>query len=182
MGVEIAPRFARRLRAAEHRHRLEEAEAFIRAIVGQQELAAPKRAVVAEAECRRATTPSDGRSVERIAVFGQAGGDVGVMVLHLDERDRLPRRRGRGRAWTTDTPDAVGDERRGRMIEQLRVKREAAAVVVERLRVLEVALMLRQDRLAVLDEAERRLELAAHRQELAAPPRSRGGSASGAGA
>ena len=60
----------------------------------------------------------------------------------------------------------VGDERDRRVMEQLGVERQVLAVVVESLGVLEIALMLRKDGLAVLDETEGRLELAAHRQKL----------------
>ena len=60
----------------------------------------------------------------------------------------------------------VGDERDRLVMKELGVERQVLAVVVESLGVLQIALMLRKDRLAVLDETEGRLELAAHRQKL----------------
>ena len=51
----------------------------------------------------------------------------------------------------------VGNKRARRMIEELGVERQVLAVIVEGLGVLQIALMLRKDRLAVLDQAERRL-------------------------
>ena len=164
MGVEIAPGLARGLRAAEHRDRLEQAEPAVGAIVREQELPAPDRSVVAPSQ----TVEDDserGRAVEGMEIFGEAGGDMGVMMLDLDQRNRL-----RGGASARELGRKifrvlVGDQRDGPMIEQLGVKGKRAAIVVERLGVLQIALVLRQDRLAVLDQAERRLELAAHRQQ-----------------
>ena len=87
------------------------------------------------------------------------------MMLDFDQRNRLRGGAGARELGRKIFRVLVGDQRDGPMIEQLGVKRERAAIVVERLGVLQIALVLRQDRLAVLDEAERRLELAAHRQQ-----------------
>ena len=48
------------------------------------------------------------------------------------------------------------------MVEQLAVEREAAAVLGKGRGILEIAQVLRQDRLPILEEAEGILELAAH--------------------
>ena len=71
MRVEIAPRLAHGLRAAGHRHRLEAAEPLEAAIIGEQELAAPQGAVIAEAEPVERDA-EDGGCIERLAVLGQA--------------------------------------------------------------------------------------------------------------
>ena len=69
--------------------------------------------------------PSTGGRIERAAVLGQAGGDVGVMMLHLDQRQRLSvgalARELRRQIFRMQ----VGDERDRRVIEQLCVEREA---------------------------------------------------------
>ena len=56
----------------------------------------------------------------------------------------------------------IGDESDWRVTEKLGVERQILAVVVESLDVLQIALMLRKDGLAVLDETKGRLELSAH--------------------
>src|SRR5579872_1891382 len=85
MRIEIPPRLARRLRATGHCHRLEASQSLVSTVVGQQELATPKRAIVSESESIERNT-EDGRCFQRVVVFGQTSGDVGMMVLHLDER------------------------------------------------------------------------------------------------
>ena len=120
MGVEIAPRLARRLRAAQHRHRFERAEPFETPIIRKQELPAPERPVVAPAQSIE-DDPEHGRRIERNAVFGEARSDMGVMVLRFDEGQRLglrpfARELGRQIFWMP-----VGDEGARRVVEELGV-------------------------------------------------------------
>src|SRR5271163_418638 len=122
MGVEIAPWLARRLRAAKHRYRLEEAQALIRAIVGEQELPAPDCFVVAPTQAVEDDAERR-RSVEGMEVLREAGGDMGVMMLDLDEGDRLRRGAHAGELGRKIFRMFIGDERDGRMIEQFCVKR-----------------------------------------------------------
>ena len=41
-----------------------------------------------------------------MAVLGEARGDMGVVVLHFDQRQRIGAARARAPVWTTDIPDA----------------------------------------------------------------------------
>ena len=90
LRVSVAPRLADRLRAARHRDRLEAGQPPKAAIVAAQELAAPDRAVIAPAEPVEHDAQHR-RGVERHAVLRQAGGQMGVMVLHRDDRQRILR-------------------------------------------------------------------------------------------
>ena len=99
VGGGHPPRLPDGGRAARHGHRGEVAAALEGGQAGGQELAAPDRAVGAVAG------PVEGHPDHRavLAVVGQAGGDVRVVVL-----DALagPRRRARARTWWTGTPGA----------------------------------------------------------------------------
>ena len=82
MGGRHAPRFADRRFAASQRDRLEPGEPLERTEVAAEELPAPERPVrpqagAVEDECERRPL---------LAVLGKAGGGVGMVVLHLDER------------------------------------------------------------------------------------------------
>ena len=88
-----APRLADRLLAAGHADRMQVPDALEAAQVAVQQLAAPDRAVgpVAGAVVDRAD-----RGL-RLAVLGEAGGEVGVVVLHADVLDAVALERVRGR-------------------------------------------------------------------------------------
>src|SRR6202044_2690881 len=106
------------------------------------------------------------RRVERNAIFGEARRDMGVMVLRLDEGQRLGLRPFARELGRQIFGMAVGDESARRVMKEVGVQPESLAVVVESLDILQIALMLREDSLAVLDETERSLKLPAHRHKL----------------
>ena len=105
MRIGVAPGLADGLRAARHRDRLEAAPSRAKLpIVAEQEFAAPERAVVAPAEA--VEHDAEHRfGIQRHTVFRHAGGEMGVMMLHLDNGDRC-RSASSCRAWWTDSPDA----------------------------------------------------------------------------
>ena len=84
------------------------------------------------------------------------------MVLHLDQPQPGLARILRRQIFRMQ----IGGDRRRSVVEQRRVVRDTGPVVVERACVLQVADVLRQDRRAVLQQAERRLQLAARRQQV----------------
>src|SRR5208282_4944167 len=161
MRVKIAPRLARRLGAAEHRHRFEGAEPLEMAIVCKQEFPAPDRPVVAPAQSIE-NNAERWRRVERNVVFGEARRDMSVMVLRFDEGQRLCLRKFAREFGRQIFRVTIGDDSDWRVIEKLGVERQILAVVIESFDVLQIALMLREDGLAVLDETKGRLELSAH--------------------
>ena len=165
MCVEVAPRLACGLGAAGHRHRLEETKSLEAAIVGEQKFSAPDRPVVAPAEAVKHDAERRG-SVERNAVFDEARRDMGVMVLGLDQRQRLRSRPRPGEFGRQIFRMPIGDESARGVTEKLGVKRQVLPVVVEGFDVLQIALMLGQDGLAVLDETEGRLELPSKREKF----------------
>ena len=60
----------------------------------------------------------------------------------------------------------VRHQRDRRMVEEFGVERLIFSIIIERFRILQVALVLRKNGLAILDESERRLEFAAHGEKL----------------
>src|SRR5271165_3532663 len=68
----------------------------------------------------------------------------------------------------------VHDDRQWLVIEQPAIEPEILTVIVERRRLFQIAQVLGEDRLAVLDEAKDGLELAAHRQSLRRSFKTRG--------
>ena len=88
MGVEIAPGLARGAVAADHRNRPEGREALEAEIVSQQKLAAPDLVVVAKAKSVEHNAKNFRRR-QRTQVFGETGGDMGVVMLDFDQR-RVP--------------------------------------------------------------------------------------------
>ena len=91
---------------------------------------------------------------------------MGVMVLRFDEGQRLRLRPFARELGRQIFRVPIGDESPWRVMEELGVERQVLAVVVESFGVLQIALVLRKDRLAVLDQAERRLEFSAHREKF----------------
>jgi hypothetical protein len=69
MRVQITPRFARGLSTARHRNGLEGGKPLVAVIVGQQEFAAPERAVVAETKPVERNA-EDSRCAEWVLVLG----------------------------------------------------------------------------------------------------------------
>ena len=88
------------------------------------------------------------------------------MVLRFDKRQRLRPRPFARELGRQIFRMPIGDEGARRVVEELSVERQILAVVVESFDVLEIALMLREDSLAVLDETEGRLELSTHREKF----------------
>src|ERR1700737_5003668 len=91
---------------------------------------------------------------------------MSVMMLRFDERQRtrlsqIARELGRQIFRVR-----VGDEGTGRVMEKLGKQREVLAVIVESFDVLQIALMLGKNGLAVLQETEGRLELPAHGEKF----------------
>ena len=80
MGIEIPPRFARGLCPAGHGDRLERPKPLVTPVVGEQELAAPQRVVAAPSQAIECDAKNRG-GFERIAVFGKARSNVGMMML-----------------------------------------------------------------------------------------------------
>ena len=90
MRVSIAPGFAHRLRPADHCHRFEARQTLETAIVREQELAAPERAIVAETQPVERDAEHR-RRIQRHVIVGEATRDMSVMMLHFDERQRVAR-------------------------------------------------------------------------------------------
>src|ERR1700678_3914882 len=86
MGVKVAPRFARGVRAAEHSDGPEGTEPLVATIIGEQEFPTPKGTVVAPSQAVK-NDAEHRRCVEGPAVLGQAGSDMGVMVLNFHQRE-----------------------------------------------------------------------------------------------
>lgn len=84
VGVEISPRLAHGLRAARHGDWFEPSDAPVIAIIGEQKLATPDRAIIAEANSIE-DDPEHRHPIERIAVFGETGRDMGVVMLDFDK-------------------------------------------------------------------------------------------------
>ncbi len=81
------PRLPDRGLAAGQRHRLEMGDPLERGEVAAQQLAAPERPV----RSHPGPVEDDGQRLAGLAVLGEAGGRVSVVVLHLDERQALRR-------------------------------------------------------------------------------------------
>ena len=161
MRVQVPPWLANRGGATRHGDRLEHRQPPRRAIIGQQKFAAPDRAVLAPTEAVQHDAQY-GRRIERMAVLGQAGSDMGVMVLYLDHRQAgclgIFRRQVFGMH--------VGRDRSWRVIEQRGVMGDVAAVVVVGPGVFQIADVLRQDRLSLLQQAESVLQFATGGQQV----------------
>jgi hypothetical protein len=160
VGVEVPPRLARRLVSPQERDRLERAQSLGVPVVGEQELAAPERLGLAQPQPIE-DDPEHGGPRERPAVLREARRGVGMMVLHLEKGEpldagALSRELRRRIVWVT-----IDDERERPMLEEVCVEGEVLPILVERRRILEVPLVLREDGLPVGQQAERRLELGA---------------------
>ena len=115
--------------AAGQPHGPQVAGALEPAQVADQQLAAPDRAVGRRSPVPSKIAPTAG---PRLAVLGQAGGEVGVVVLDADELDALALERVRGRQVVR--MQVVGDDR-GRDREQPLEVRDALAKRAQRLAV-----------------------------------------------
>ena len=151
------PRLADRGSAARHRHGHQAAGSLEAGQIRDQELAAPDRAV------GPVPGPVEGDADDRavLAVVGEAGGDVRVMVLHADELN--------AGQFTISQVDRV---RRGQVVrmqvvrDELRLDVEEALEMLDaigerpqRLRVLQVADVVGHERMVTLSQAERVLQL-----------------------
>ena len=164
MRIEIAPGLAYGLSAARHGDRAHPRQPSIAEIIGQQELAAPDRPVIAEADAVK-DDAEDRRTVERISVLGETGGDMGVMMLHFENGQRVLWKPRCARVSTTNSQGAGRSPTRPADAHTAAIKRDGSAIFVESRCVFEIALMLRQNGLTVFDQTERRLEFAAHGRE-----------------
>ena len=133
-----------------------------RDIVGEQNLAAPQRPVLAEPKSIEDDRQHRWR-IERNAVLGEATRDVGMMMGDADEQTAIlagtclaPLRREIIRV------SIDGDERRRKAV-QFAIVRQHPAIVGVSGRVLEVADVLRDDRAALANKADGRFEFRAHR-------------------
>lgn len=72
----------------EHRHRFAIGEPAVALVIGQQDLAAPERAIIAEAQ--PVERDAEHRLGHRDLVLRHAGGDMRVVVLHLGEGRSVP--------------------------------------------------------------------------------------------
>ena len=140
-------------------------EAPVIAIVGQQELSAPDCAVVAEAQSIESDAEHRGR-IQCDTVLGEAAGDMRVVMLDLQRGVAHPRLPAAGKLGRQVFGMEVDAECRGGWLEDRPIERQILLVVGERRGVFQIALVLRQDRLPVLEQAERRLELAAQGHQL----------------
>ena len=161
VGRGHPPGLPDRGRAAGHRDGGEVAAALVSGEVGHEELAAPDGAVGAVAGAVEGH-PDDRAVLGRVAVVGQAGGDVGVVVLHADQVQALV---------------GVGEFQRvlgGQVLrvqvvrDHLRLDAEQPAEVrdalgerAQRLGVLQVPDVVRDEGVPPLGQAERVLELGA---------------------
>ena len=75
-----------RLLATQHGNRFESGQAFAPRITGVAELAAPQSVVSAKTQAIQRNADHRG-AVECHAVLRQAGGDMGVVVLHVLQRE-----------------------------------------------------------------------------------------------
>ena len=129
MRIKVSPRFAHRLCAAGHGDRLQPRQPLVAKIVGEQELAAPYRAVIAKAESIEHDAERR-RRMERSAVLSKAGGDMGVMVLNLNQRQGpcVGLCASEFRRQIFRMP--VDDDRRRRVIEQAPIERQILFVII----------------------------------------------------
>ena len=170
MGSGDAPRLPDGRFAAGQRDRVEPGDPLERREVATQELPAPDRPVRAQAgavEDERQRRPF-------FAVLGEAGGGVGVVVLHLDERQILivcPLRREVFRmkvARDQLRPDAEHVEVELEIVDERAIRRLG----------VEIAEVRREERAFARGDAEGRLELRAGGDKR--PRRTRSGSGEGA--
>jgi hypothetical protein len=82
MRVQVAPWFPHCLCTTWHRYRLKPGEPPVITIVREQKLAAPDRAVVAEAESIENDAKYLG-SVQWVPIFSETGCDMRVVMLDL---------------------------------------------------------------------------------------------------
>src|SRR6516164_3293635 len=87
--IEITPRLPYRLRATRHGNRFQAAETPVTVIIGEQKLATPDRAVLAQAKPIK-NDAKHRRSVQRKFILGQTRGDVCVVMLDLEHSERMP--------------------------------------------------------------------------------------------
>ena len=165
MGVGVAPGFAHRGGATRQAHGPEVADATVAAVVADQELPAPERAVVPQAEPVHGDAEHR-RGVQGTPVLAQAGGDVGVMVLHLE--DGAPAGDLVGAAGGEVVGVGVDDEGLWIVSVEAAEERQRASRLLERRQLLEIAQVLAEQGAAVAHEAERVLQLTAERRH---PPR-----------
>ena len=85
MRIRVAPGFANGLNAAHHRDGLESGNSPVAAIIGEQKLTAPNRAVSAKSQTVNRNS-EHGWRIHRDSVFHHATGDVRVMVLNFQKR------------------------------------------------------------------------------------------------
>lgn len=162
-GVEVgcrhAPRLADSRGAARHRRGLKVADALEPGQVREQELAAPDRAV--GAVTRAVEGDAEDRAI--LAVVRQARSDVRVVMLDADVLDAFELERVlRGQVLGMQI---VRDDGRGD-VEQLPPMPDALGVGLERLVVLEVADVMRDERVVVFRQAEGVFQLGAAAQHV----------------
>ena len=163
MRVGVAPGLADRLGAAWHGDRLERRQPLAVAVVGQQEFAAPERAVQAVAKAVQGH--ADHRSgIQGDAILRQAGGDMGMMVLHFRQVRHMPRGKIAPQFCGQILGMAIDRDDRRHVLEQSLIRLDRLCVVGEGLGVLQIAHVVRQDGLAVAQQAERALQFTTHRK------------------
>ncbi len=161
MCGSVAPGLANCLRAARHRHRLEARQPVKAAVAAVQEFAAPDCVVLAP------TQPVEHDAehrpgVQRHVILRQAGGEMGVVVLHRDHRKRVLRGDCSAMFGGQVIRMVIDRDRARGVVEQRAILGERTAVVGEGGRVLQVADVVRQHRFAIAQQRKGALQLTAH--------------------
>ena len=157
VGDRRPPRLLDGRVAARERHVREVTDAPVPLEVGDEELPAPDRPVIAVP----GAVERDAEDRTRLAMLGEDAGDVRVVVLHGHPFDVLHRLRvARGEVIGVQV---VRDDGRLDLKDAPQVRRDLLEEV-ERHRALEVAQVLAEEGVPALGEAERALQLGARRQ------------------
>ena len=138
-------------------------DALERGQVAAQQLAAPERPVGPHP----GPVEHDGERLAGLAVLGEARGGVGVVMLHLDERQPLLVRPTRRQVVGME----VAGDRGGLDAEHVEVEREVGAERAVGGLAVEVAEVRREERLAAARDAERALQLGTRGDERRRTPR-----------
>ena len=141
MGKGVSPGLAHGLSAARHSHRREASNPLEDLVVGEQELAAPQRAVRTEPEPIKCNA-ENGARVERYRILCQAARDMSVVVLDLLNLASVRHRPLPAEFGGEIIGVHIDRDRLWHVIVQRQIKREGFLVVRESDRVLQVANVL----------------------------------------
>ena len=161
--VGVAPGFVDRLFAAGHGRRFERSKMLALAIIGKEKLSAPEFAIIAVTQAIKSY--ADNRpGVQGDAVLCHAGCNVGVVMLHFLQAQRTSL----GHRQTQFARQVFGMSiHRNNLrvvLEELQIRLDRLDVVGMATRVGQISHVVRQNGLAVTQQAEAVLQFAAHGQ------------------